>query len=213
MMIGRTFESVTKIDDMHVECRTKTDFGVVTLKRTFRKHTKEIREMQKNGIYVFEIQGIFYYYTFDENGNGTQYKEPENFRSENRTTNELKTQGRKSKTNKTSVELIHPVVKPKKEEPVKEISLVEEEKEIRHEKYNLIKTCIEQNEAVYLVGDAGTGKNFTLEQIAWDLGLDFYFTNSVQQEYKITGFIDAGGVYHETEFYKAFTKGGLFFLD
>lgn len=213
MMIGRTLESVTKIDDMHVECRTKTDFGVVTLKRTFRKHTKEIREMQKNGIYVFEIQGIFYYYTFDENGNGIQYKEPENFRSENRTTNELKTQGRKSKTNKTSVELIHPVVKPKKEEPVKEIPLVEEEKEIRHEKYNLIKTCIEQNEAVYLVGDAGTGKNFTLEQIAWDLGLDFYFTNSVQQEYKITGFIDAGGVYHETEFYKAFTKGGLFFLD
>lgn len=90
-MIGRTFESVTKIDDMHVECITKTDFGFVTLKRTFRKHTKEIREMQENGIYVFEIQGIFYYYTFDKNGNGTQYKEPENFRSENRTTNELKT--------------------------------------------------------------------------------------------------------------------------
>lgn len=43
--------------------------------------------------------------------------------------------------------------------------------------------------------------------------MNFYFTNSVQQEYKLTGFIDAGGVYHETEFYKAFTNGGLFFLD
>ena len=50
-------------------------------------------------------------------------------------------------------------------------------------------------------------------EIAKDLNLDFYFTNSVQQEYKLTGFTDAGGNYHETEFYKAFTKGGLFFLD
>lgn len=45
------------------------------------------------------------------------------------------------------------------------------------------------------------------------MDLDFYFTNSVQQEYKLTGFIDAGGTFHETEFYKAFKNGGLFFLD
>lgn len=84
---------------------------------------------------------------------------------------------------------------------------------IRHAKYEQIKTCINADIPVYLVGEAGTGKNYTLQEIATDLGLDFYFTNSVQQEYKLTGFIDAGGVYHETEFYKAFTKGGLFFLD
>lgn len=84
---------------------------------------------------------------------------------------------------------------------------------IRHSKYNQIKTCIDNDIPVYLVGEAGTGKNFTLQEIATDLGYEFYFTNSVQQEYKLTGFIDAGGVYHETEFYKAFTKGGLFFLD
>lgn len=84
---------------------------------------------------------------------------------------------------------------------------------IRHAKYNQIKTCIDNDIPVYLVGEAGTGKNYTLQEIAADLGMDFYFTNSVQQEYKITGFIDAGGVYHETEFYKAFTQGGLFFLD
>ena len=89
----------------------------------------------------------------------------------------------------------------------------EETGEIHHEKYMQIKTCVENNIPVYLVGPAGSGKNHTLEQIAKDLNLDFYFTNSIQQEYKITGFIDAGGVYHETEFYKAFTKGGLFFLD
>lgn len=84
---------------------------------------------------------------------------------------------------------------------------------VKHEKFNQIKTCVECDIPVYLVGEAGTGKNFTLEQIAREMGLEFYFTNSVQQEYKLTGFIDAGGKYHETEFYKAFTNGGLFFLD
>ena len=85
--------------------------------------------------------------------------------------------------------------------------------EVFHEKFETIKACIGSGIPVFLVGPAGSGKNHTLEQIAKALDLDFYFTNSVQQEYKITGFIDAGGVYHETEFYKAFTKGGLFFLD
>ena len=84
---------------------------------------------------------------------------------------------------------------------------------VKHEKFDMIKTCIENNIPVYLAGPAGSGKNHTLEQIAKEMGLDFYFTNSVQQEYKLTGFIDAGGVFHETEFYKAFKNGGLFFLD
>lgn len=84
---------------------------------------------------------------------------------------------------------------------------------VKHEKFEMIKTCIENNIPVYLAGPAGSGKNHTLEQIAKEMGLDFYFTNSVQQEYKLTGFIDAGGVFHETEFYKAFKNGGLFFFD
>ena len=85
--------------------------------------------------------------------------------------------------------------------------------ELRHEKYAMIMACVRSDIPVYLVGPAGSGKNHTLEQVAWDLDLDFYSTNAVQQEYKITGFIDAGGKYHETEFYKAFKNGGLFFLD
>lgn len=84
---------------------------------------------------------------------------------------------------------------------------------VQHSSYEKIKICVQFDIPIYLHGPAGSGKNHTLEQIAKDLGLDFYFTNSVQQEYKITGFIDAGGEYHETEFFKAFTKGGLFFLD
>lgn len=89
----------------------------------------------------------------------------------------------------------------------------EDDTEIFHEAYDKILACVNADIPVYLVGPAGSGKNHTLEQVARTLKLDFYFTNSVQQEHKLTGFIDAGGRFHETEFYKAFTNGGLFFLD
>lgn len=105
-------------------------------------------------------------------------------------------------------------IKEEIEEKEIEVTQVEvEDGEVFHEKFETILACVENNIPVYLVGPAGSGKNHTLEQVANKLGLDFYFTNSIQQEYKLTGFIDAGGKYHETEFYKAFTNGGLFFLD
>lgn len=92
---------------------------------------------------------------------------------------------------------------------------VEETGPINHEKYTQIKACVEANVPVFLVGPAGSGKNHVLETIAWDCGMDFFFSNAVQNEYKLTGFIDAGGVYHETEFYKACTceRECIFFLD
>lgn len=85
----------------------------------------------------------------------------------------------------------------------------------KHEKYDMIKTCLQCNIPIYLAGPAGSGKNYTVEQIANELGWNFYFSNSVQQEYKLTGFIDAGGKFHETEFYKACMdeKDCIFFLD
>ena len=204
------FESVKKVDNEHVICMVNTEGKLRKLVRMFRKHTKEIRQLQEDGIYCFEIQGILYWYTFDAEGNGIQYKEPENFRSEKRKTDMLI--GSKEQR-KAHVELKVPEVKPRTVKPVKPVQEKPEPEEIRHEKFNTIKTCIENNIPVYLAGPAGSGKNYTLEQISWELGLEFYFTNSVQQEYKLTGFIDAGGTYHETEFYKAFTKGGIFFLD
>lgn len=211
-MKTRNIISVKKVDNKAV-CEIRTDFGTVTVRRTFRKHTKEIRELQKQGIYCFEIQGILYWYKFNEQGFGTQYKEPENFRAEDRTTDELRKAGRKDKAVVDgSVELRIPEVK--KPEPIKKEEPKEDwNKEVKHSKFEMIKACIENDIPVYLAGPAGSGKNYTLEQISWELGLEFYFTNSVQQEYKLTGFIDAGGVYHETEFYKAFKNGGIFFLD
>lgn len=116
-----------------------------------------------------------------------------------------------SKNGKKISDSIKEEIKKKEVEAPKKVEV--EDGEVYHEKFDSILACVENNIPVYLVGPAGSGKNHTLEQVAKKLGLDFYFTNSIQQEYKLTGFIDAGGKYHETEFYKAFTNGGLFFLD
>lgn len=98
---------------------------------------------------------------------------------------------------------------------IHEIPQVKKNGEVHHERYDEIKTCLECGIPVYLAGPAGSGKNHTVEQIAKELGWNFYFSNSVQQEYKLTGFIDAGGRFHDTEFYKACTDENecIFFLD
>ena len=86
-------------------------------------------------------------------------------------------------------------------------------KGIQHEKFETILKFVANNEPVYLEGPAGSGKNVICKQVAEALGLNFYFTNAVTQEYKLTGFTDAMGKYQETQFYKAFTQGGVFMLD
>lgn len=87
--------------------------------------------------------------------------------------------------------------------------------EIHCKEYKDIMTCLQNNIPVYLAGPAGCGKNFTVEDIAKQLGWNFYFSNSVQDAFKLTGFVDAGGKYHETEFYEACTckSDCIFFLD
>lgn len=84
---------------------------------------------------------------------------------------------------------------------------------VAHEKFDTIVKFVANNEPVFLTGPAGSGKNVLCQQVAKALGLNFYFSNAVTQEYKITGFTDAMGVFHESQFYKAFKYGGLFMLD
>lgn len=84
---------------------------------------------------------------------------------------------------------------------------------VTHEKFDTIVKFVANNEPVFLTGAAGSGKNVLCQQVAKALGLNFYFSNAVTQEYKITGFTDAMGVFHESQFYKAFKYGGLFMLD
>lgn len=85
--------------------------------------------------------------------------------------------------------------------------------EITHEQFETILAFVSMNEPVMLVGPAGTGKNVICGQVAKALGLEFYFSNAVTQEYKLTGFLDANSHYEETQFFKAFKYGGLFMLD
>ena len=96
---------------------------------------------------------------------------------------------------------------------IKTSTKTREIKGIVHEMFDTVLTMVNKDIPVFLSGPAGCGKNYLCKQVADALGLDFYFTNAVTQEYRLTGFIDASGIYHETEFYKAATKGGLFFLD
>ena len=84
---------------------------------------------------------------------------------------------------------------------------------IFHEKFEDILTVASLNEPIMLVGPAGSGKNVACSQVAKALGLQMYYTNNANNEFKITGFVDAGGNYRERPFYKAFKNGGLFFLD
>lgn len=84
---------------------------------------------------------------------------------------------------------------------------------IQHDKFETVLKFVANDEPVFLTGPAGSGKNVLCKQVAEALGLKFYFTNAVTQEYKLTGFTDAMGNYQPTQFYKAFTEGGLFMLD
>lgn len=93
------------------------------------------------------------------------------------------------------------IVEPFSDEPVK------------HKKFEQIVTVLREGMSPYLYGAAGTGKNVLCQQIAEELGLTFYFANSVQDRFDLLGYGDANGKFVETEFYKAFTQGGLFMLD
>jgi hypothetical protein len=102
-------------------------------------------------------------------------------------------------------------------EPVRhEVKVVDEVKNIDgvvHEKFELILNLVANDQPVYMYGPCGSGKGYLVKQVAKSLGLDFYAMNSVTDEFKISGFIDANGKYQESEFYRAFTNGGIFFLD
>lgn len=66
---------------------------------------------------------------------------------------------------------------------------------------------------IYLYGPAGTGKTTTARKIAEALGLDFHYNGAIGNAYELSGFIDAGGHFQETPFYKAYAHGGVYLFD
>lgn len=88
-----------------------------------------------------------------------------------------------------------------------------ETEKILHPKFGQILTFIKARENVYLYGPAGAGKNVICEEIAKCLGVPFFYQNTILTKFDVTGYKNAGGEFEETEFYKAWTGGGLFMLD
>lgn len=85
--------------------------------------------------------------------------------------------------------------------------------QVVHEKIKDLIQLLSDRENLYLYGPSGTGKSELARQIAEIMELDFYPMSTITQEFKLTGFIDGNGRYHETNFYKAVKNGGLLFID
>jgi cobaltochelatase CobS len=66
---------------------------------------------------------------------------------------------------------------------------------------------------VWLAGPSGSGKTHGAEQAATALGLTFRLQGAMTMAHELTGFVDAGGTYHETPFVTTFRSGGLILLD
>lgn len=74
---------------------------------------------------------------------------------------------------------------------------------------------ISKRHHVYLHGPAGSGKSTAAKQVAEALNLSFGYLslNPQTPDSRILGFLDAGGSYRSTIFYKCYKDGGVFCID
>lgn len=84
---------------------------------------------------------------------------------------------------------------------------------IAHKMLPSVVTAICAGVHPFLVGPAGSGKTTLAEQVAKVLEVPFYFASRVTSEFKLLGFIDAGGRCVRTAFREAFEHGGAFLFD
>lgn len=88
---------------------------------------------------------------------------------------------------------------------------------VRHQLFNKLVAFLGGSDTelqnIYIWGPAGSGKTQVAMQVAEELGIPFFFSNSVQTKYDLIGQSDVQGNYHPSPFYRAWTEGGLFLLD
>lgn len=86
-------------------------------------------------------------------------------------------------------------------------------KGLRHEKLPALIRYLSAGLHVWLAGPSGSGKTHGAKQAAEAMGLTFRLQGAMTMAHELTGFVDAGGKYHETPFVTSFRNGGLILLD
>lgn len=86
---------------------------------------------------------------------------------------------------------------------------------MKHNKYEFIKTLIDNKLPVMLEGEPGSGKTTIFMNIAKDLGLKFFSITGTQQTSvaNLLGFQSVTGTYVSTQLREAYEFGGLFLMD
>lgn len=83
----------------------------------------------------------------------------------------------------------------------------------QHVQYPTLLAFVRSGFPVWIPGPAGSGKTTAAMHVARDMELPFHFNGAVDTEYKLLGFTDAGGRFHETPFYRAYKDGGIYLFD
>lgn len=77
----------------------------------------------------------------------------------------------------------------------------------------LLKMQTRENQGLGFFGPAGTGKTYTVYQIAEHMGVPCYLQGKVSHPSELSGFVDAMGNYHTTPLRTAFENGGILLID
>ena len=84
---------------------------------------------------------------------------------------------------------------------------------VQHKQFPNLLRLIQCGYPVWLPGPAGSGKTTAAMNVAKALGLPFHHNGAIDTEYKLLGFTDAAGRFHETPFYRAYKDGGVYLFD
>lgn len=88
-----------------------------------------------------------------------------------------------------------------------------EVKGLAHERFELLLKMAATRTNVLVTGPTGSGKTHAAENVAKALNLPFYYNGAIDSEYKLKGFIDAGGKLISPAFRKAWEFGGVYLFD